>query len=173
MTFISADASNNPHHLCLVTYHIPPEFIPEIKSHGNSKSNQPFFPTWPSTKELIKQESEHGGPKETVAKVSAQVGGILKATCSGQLPRNERQVMYLSKGKAKANTADELYEVMFRAKQEEKDSKFATTNIAECVHSVVFFICLFAATNIAKCVCSVIFWEHVQHHSDPSIVTCA
>ena len=82
-------------------YHIPPEIIPEIKSHGNSKSNQPFFPTWPSTKQLIKQESEHGGPKEMVAKVSAQVGGILKAMCSGQLPRNEWQVMYLSKGKPK------------------------------------------------------------------------
>jgi len=59
-----------------------------------------------------------------VAKVSAQVGGILKVTCSGQLPCNEWQVMYLSKGKAKASTADELYEVMFLAKQEEKDSKF-------------------------------------------------
>ena len=62
-----------------------------------------------------------------MAKVSAQVRGILKATCSGQLPRNERQVMYLSKGKAKAGTvnpADELYQVMFQAKQEEKDSTF-------------------------------------------------
>lgn len=118
-----ADAANNPHHLCLVTYHMPVNFVPEIKCHGNSKTSQPFFPTWPCTKQLIKSESGSSGPKETVAKVSAMMGGISKASCSCQLPRNERQVMYFQK-KSTSNPADELYEVMFAAKQEEKGSKY-------------------------------------------------
>ena len=89
-TFLQyADAENNPHHLCMVTYHMPVNFIPEMKCHGNSKTGQPFFPMWPSTKQLIKRESGSSGPKETVAKVSAVMGGISKASCSGQLPCNE------------------------------------------------------------------------------------
>lgn len=58
-----------------------------------------------------------------VAKVSSQVGVI----CSGQLPCNEWQSMYLSKSKAKADTvnpADVFYEVIVQAKQKEKGSKF-------------------------------------------------
>ena len=117
------DAAYNPHHLCMVTYRMPVNFIPKIKSHGNSKTGQPFFPTWPSTKTLIKCEGGSSGPKETVAKVSAMVGGISKASCSCQLPRNERQVMYFQ-NKCTSNPADELYEVMFAAKQEEKGSKY-------------------------------------------------
>ena len=54
-----------------------------------------------------------------LAKVSAMMGGISKASCSGHLPRNERQVMYFQK-KNVSNPADELYEVMFDAKQEER-----------------------------------------------------
>jgi len=50
-----------------------------------------FFPTRSSTKGLIKQENERGGPKEKFAKVSALVGRILKAMCSGHLPRNEKK----------------------------------------------------------------------------------
>ena len=44
-----------------------------------------------ATKGLIKQENERGGQKEKFAKVSAQVGGILKAMCSGHLPWNEQK----------------------------------------------------------------------------------
>ena len=51
---------------------------------------------------------------------------LTKASCSGQLPRNERQAMYLKKTKC-SGPADELYEVMFAAKQEEKQSKFIRT----------------------------------------------
>ena len=82
---------NNPHHLRLVTYRMPVNFTPEIKCHEICKTGRPFFPTWPSTKELIKSESGSSGPKETVAKISAKMDGISKASCSGQLPRNERQ----------------------------------------------------------------------------------
>ena len=57
-----ADASNNPHHLVLVTYHIPPGFIPLVK---NSKSI-PFHPTWSSTKKEIRERCAVEGPKSVM-----------------------------------------------------------------------------------------------------------
>ena len=81
-----------------------------------------FFPTWLSTTQPIKSKSNSSGPKQTVVKISAMMGGISKASCSGQLPRNERQVMYFQK-KSMLNPVDELYK-MFAAKQEEKGSKY-------------------------------------------------
>jgi hypothetical protein len=101
---------------------MPVNFVPEVKCHGNSKTGQTFFPTWPSTTKLIKSESSSSGPKQTMAKVSAMMGGISKASCSNQLPRNEQQVMNFQNKKV-LNPADELYE-MFAAKQEEKGSKY-------------------------------------------------
>ena len=72
-------------------------------------------------------------PVETVAKISAKMGGISKACCSGQLPHNEQQVMYFQR-KSASNPADELYEVMSAAKQEEKGSKY-TRAIRPSTHS--------------------------------------
>ena len=73
-------------------YRIPTGFVPHISSHGNSKEAKPFFPTWTSTMSRIKQCSVDKGPKAVVEGLSKDVGGILGATASGQLPRNEKQV---------------------------------------------------------------------------------
>ena len=86
------DVSNNPHHLALVTFHIPQGYIPTVKSHGNSKGSVPFHPTWSSTKKEIKDRCTTEGPKGTVASLSANVGGILQASAPGQLPRDEKQI---------------------------------------------------------------------------------
>jgi len=120
-----SDASNNPHHLGILVYQIPLNFTPQIVKHGNSKRDLPFFPTWPSTKEMIKCESSCG-PKETMSRVCSRAGGIQAAAAPGQLPRNERQVKYL-KHAAKSfsyTPADELYSVMFQAKQEDQNNTF-------------------------------------------------
>ena len=85
--FIS-DASNNPHNLCLVVYHIPAGFVPKIKKHGNAKENSPFYPTWPSTKQC-----EIKGPKDTVAVVSAKAGGLLMHLVSYQEVRNKSLIL--------------------------------------------------------------------------------
>ena len=58
--------------------------------------------------------------------VCSRAGGIQAAAAPGQLPRNERQVKYL-KHAAKSssyNPADELYSVMFQAKQEDQNNTF-------------------------------------------------
>lgn len=58
------DVSNNPHHLALVVYHFPPGKIPKAQKHGNANVNDPFYPSWASTKELIKSECRTSGPKQ-------------------------------------------------------------------------------------------------------------
>ena len=37
------DHKENPHHLCLVSYHIPTGFVPSVTPHGNSKSKSHFI----------------------------------------------------------------------------------------------------------------------------------
>ena len=92
---------HNPHPLCLVVYHniIPVGFVPTVVGHGNSKSNKPFFATLSSTSQLIKSECSSIGPKEVVASVSSNVGGIIGANYPGELPRNEVKYRTLKKGK--------------------------------------------------------------------------
>ena len=64
------DVSNNAHHLALIVHHFPPGIIPKAQRHGNAKRDEPFYPSWVSTKELIKLECQASGPKQTVHRVS-------------------------------------------------------------------------------------------------------
>ena len=125
MLFFS-DSRNNPHHLALAVYRFPPDVVPRPEKHGNAHEDKPFFSTWASTKQLVKTECQTSGPKEAFYRVSDKVGGLLSSSCPGQLPRNERQMKY-SRSTFKAthyNPADELYSVMFRAKQEDAQNMF-------------------------------------------------
>ena len=115
---------NNPHHLALLVYHFPPGIIPKAQKHGNAKRDEPFYPSWVSTKELIKSECQASGPKQTVHRVSDQVGGLLSSSYPGQLSRNERQVKHAKSSLKEFNPADELYLVMFQAKQEDISNSF-------------------------------------------------
>ena len=61
---------------------------------------------------------------------------MMSSSCPGQLPRNERQAKY-SKLVSKCtdyNPADELYSVMFQAKQEDTTCAFIR-DIKYCVHT--------------------------------------
>ena len=76
----------------MVTYRLIGGVLPPPTSHGNSKTYKPFIPTYPSTLQRIKDDCVNEGPKGTVEKVSYQMGGVLGASNSGQLPRDEQQV---------------------------------------------------------------------------------
>jgi hypothetical protein len=81
------------HQLSLLCYHIPTGFKPFVLPHGNSKSKVPFYPTWPSTMNSIKQElKQKHGPKEVVSLVSKKSGSMLEVRAPGQLARSELQV---------------------------------------------------------------------------------
>ena len=106
-----------------MSYRLPDGFKPVIVPHGNAKSNQPFYPTLPSTKALI-SECKASGPKETLYKVSTKLGGIKNASCASQLPRNERQVSYIQQKKGGTNDVDELFLLMQQAKVGDKIGLF-------------------------------------------------
>lgn len=110
--------------MCLVSYRIPSGFTPVVTSHGNSKSNKPFFPTLPSTKKDIEAECSSHGPKYTMSIVSDKLGGVVDAKGPCDLPRNERQVTYVrSKLTSEANF-DQVFAIMQSAKEEDSIGKF-------------------------------------------------
>ena len=114
-----ADASYNPHHLALIVYYFPSGILPLAQKHGNAKEDIPFFPTLASTRDLVKMECQDSGPKQVLHNVSSRIGGLLSSSCPGELPRNERQIKYEKKVKVPGcNPADELYSIMFKARQE-------------------------------------------------------
>ena len=128
--FLCLDSSQRPHHLCLVVYRFPPSFVAKISSHGNSKDKRPFFPTWLSTRDLLRSHCIDQGPKETVEYISSQVGGVTQAVGPGQLPRSEKQVTSMRrrqklKGKSEGGAAaDALFVVMQRAHTEDPSAQF-------------------------------------------------
>ena len=73
---------------------------------------------------MIKLECQASGPKQTVHRVSDQIGGLLSSSCPGKLPRNERQAKHAKSVLKEFNPADELYSVMFQAKQEDVSNSF-------------------------------------------------
>ena len=56
--------------------------------------------------------------------MSDQVGGLLSSSRPRQLPRNEHQVKHTKSVLKEFNPADELYLVMFQAKQEDVSNTF-------------------------------------------------
>ena len=110
---------------------LPVGFTPKLSSHGNSKEKKPYFATWPSTLNYIKEESLQHGPKSVIEKMSSKSGGVLNAIAPGQLPRSEKQVSTITakqklkqKAIGNASEADDLFVVMQRAYSEEPSVKF-------------------------------------------------
>ena len=67
--------------------------LPQPVAHGNSKHKKPFYPTLPSTMAKIKEVSKNDGPKGVISKVYAKLGGVVGASDSCILPKNEQQVI--------------------------------------------------------------------------------
>lgn len=118
------DASNNPHHLCLLVYRMPKGFTPIIKSHGNSKDNRPFLPTWPNTLSRVKDERVL---KQLLSVFQRRWVEFWVHQDQGKIPRNEKQVSNAKKKHLKSDgsaTADELFVVMQRAISQDPLKKF-------------------------------------------------
>ena len=120
------DSKKQPHPLCMVTYHLIGGVLPPPTSHGNSKTYKPFLPTYPSTLQRIKDDE---GPKATVEKVSYQMGVVLGASTSGQLPRDEQQVSNQRRKRkfseiSTGTPADSLFVVRQRAHSQDPAQEF-------------------------------------------------
>ena len=105
-------------------------------AHGNSKVKVPFYPTLPSTKDIMTKEltSTHSGPKQTISVVSAKVGGVTKASSACDLPRNERQASYLKSRTVKPypSAQDPLADQVFTIMQQTKLNDHAGKFVRDC-----------------------------------------
>ena len=88
-----ADKDYNPHLLCLVIYYIPIRFVRTVVGYGTVKSLKLFYTTLPSTVQRIKTDCSGSGPKQVVASVLPDAGGIAGVSYPGELPRNEDQML--------------------------------------------------------------------------------
>ena len=61
------------------------------------QSEAPFHPTWPSTKQRVKEECLKHGPDNVVYSISAEAGGIVGASAPGKLPQDAQQVSNFKK----------------------------------------------------------------------------
>ena len=127
------DPRGNPHRLCLISYTFPTGQRPKVLPHGNSKKETPFYPTFPSTKSLIKSKVGTGGPKHIMSTVSKSVGGVMSALSPCDLPRSERQINYLQRttkcsgeeiSAGKDPFADQVFAMMQQAKLGDKSGLF-------------------------------------------------
>ena len=60
--------------LTLVQYVLPSEQVLDIKPHGNSKKEEPYFRTSVSTLKSLKSSVKSASPKEALEKVSTEKG---------------------------------------------------------------------------------------------------
>ena len=87
------------------------------KPHGNTKSvnAQPFIRTTPSTLQKLKQCIKVQPPKQAVANVTKQKGGIVKLNAVGDIPRNQKQAYNITSKKCDDDD-DALLSVMAMCK---------------------------------------------------------
>lgn len=64
----------------------------DLKPHGNSKQNQPFRRTKPSTLTKLKVSIETKAPRKVLREVENLQGGIIGAKSACDLPRDRKQV---------------------------------------------------------------------------------
>ena len=104
-----------------------------IHSHGNSKKRkQSFCRTHPSTIKALKEEAQNCPPKEAVHAVYEGKGGMMGASCLGELPRNRDQVSNMRRTITNSKPAmysnkslrDPLFMVMEQCKLCESGDKF-------------------------------------------------
>ena len=68
------------------------EHFVSVKPHGNAKKvKRPYKRTCPSTLKELEKELKQHPPKRAVYHVDVKKGGILGASCVGDLPRNSLQ----------------------------------------------------------------------------------
>ena len=67
---------------------VQPDFA--VQPHGNAKGRKPFHPTKSSVKRKLKEKLKVKPPKQAVAEVNAEMGGLLGAPSSSSLVRRSQ-----------------------------------------------------------------------------------
>ena len=96
------------------------------RPHGNSKSQNPYIHTMPSTLCKLRNAIEHLPPKYAVGKVTRSEGGLTGASSVSKLPRNRQQstdcsrILFTSRSTTGTTSCvDPLFPVMVMFKESE------------------------------------------------------
>eukprot|EP00112_Aurelia_sp_Birch-Aquarium-sp1_P008983 Seg2006.2 transcript_id=Seg2006.2/GoldUCD/mRNA.D3Y31 product="hypothetical protein" protein_id=Seg2006.2/GoldUCD/D3Y31 len=68
------------------------------KSHGNSKTGEPYIPTFKSVLRNIKEQAPSTRPKQIINRIIKDAGGVFEMESASSVPRNRRQVYNAIKG---------------------------------------------------------------------------
>ena len=100
------------------------EHCVSVKPHGNAKKvKRPYKRTCPSTLKELEKELKQHPPKRAVYQVDRKKGGILGASCVGDLPRNSLQASRIRSKKVTPHSAsshpnDPLQALVVKFKEE-------------------------------------------------------
>ena len=119
--FIYTDHKGYRLNLTLVQYVLSSEQVLDIKPHGNSKTQEPYFRTSVSTIKSLKTSIKNTSPKDALEKVSAERGGEMAAKSAGSLPRNRQQVYNI---KRQLRPADPVYNLILEMQNLDQSNDF-------------------------------------------------
>lgn len=89
----SVDGNGDKLSRAFVQYWFDSEEHPvSVRPHGNSKRNEKFLRTMPSTLKKLKTAACDLTPKFAVCEVSSAIGDITTVPSAGTIPRNRLQV---------------------------------------------------------------------------------
>eukprot|EP00111_Clytia_hemisphaerica_P017048 TCONS_00050521-protein len=120
------DGGENYFQYCLLQYNFDGEERSfTVASHGNAKKAGSYKQTQSSVRNMVKTTGKSNKPSETTRKVNKELGGTLKATSSGSLPRNNCQVRNLNRAnKGETSKKDTLAMMMEECKKTMKSSRY-------------------------------------------------
>lgn len=98
--------------MTLIQYVSPTPEEVDIKSHGNSHTNDPYLRSSKSTVQSLKKMLKSERPKEAVEQVSKDRGGEMLADSAGSLPRNTQQAYNFIKNQ---KSTDPLYSLILES----------------------------------------------------------
>ena len=84
----------------------------EVAPHGRSKKNKPFYRTFESTKDSIKENLGIKKPKQLVHDILSEKGGISNISAPGEHARDRKQISNFLHNKKDSSREDCLLEVM-------------------------------------------------------------
>eukprot|EP00112_Aurelia_sp_Birch-Aquarium-sp1_P002575 Seg1285.5 transcript_id=Seg1285.5/GoldUCD/mRNA.D3Y31 product="hypothetical protein" protein_id=Seg1285.5/GoldUCD/D3Y31 len=117
------------HNIAFISYQFSEGEHPvDVKRHGNSKCNIPFFRTYQSTKTKLADQGTSAQPSRRFDRVFSDVGGLTQAEAAGQLPRNVRQANYETR-KDLFKAKDPIFEITsaIHGYNESGDERFIRT----------------------------------------------
>ena len=137
-----------------------PEQALDIKPHGNSKTEEPYFRTSISTIKSLKSNLKGASSKEALEKVSTERGGEMSAKSAGSLPRNRQQVYNI---KRQLRPADPVYNLILEMQNLDQSNDSFVRELKLSPEPSVIMACDYQIAEVELTQITTVYWELTQH----------